>query len=85
MNEVERIQKLADAARGTLPPRFDVTDRVLHEIRHREDPSIKIFGTFAAVASLAAMLMIGWVGVEIWGSLNDPLIDMFTYATAVIS
>jgi len=84
MNELERFELLARAARSEPVPPLDVTARVLARIRPAEarraqEPPLEEVPLLAAsgLAALAATIMVV-VAVDAWAPLVDPLAGLFT-------
>jgi hypothetical protein len=71
MDEIDRLRSLDRPDKE--PPRVDVADRVLADIRScppaRLDPLLPVLATLGSSAALTAW----WLAYEAWSVLFDPL------------
>ena len=71
MDEIDRLRSLDRP--GEAPPRVDVADRVLADIRDRPparlDPLLALMAALGSSAALTAW----WLASEAWSVLFDPL------------
>ena len=85
MNEHELLKKLAGAARWDSPPPIDVTMGVLWNISvaRRPKPFDPVLGYFAAVATVAAVVVAA-AAIHAWLATDDSLLAMINSITSVI-
>ena len=77
MDNLDAIEKLAQAAREEPAPDTDVAAAVLLQIREQEEPVIATpFWVMATVSAAAAALVLA-LSVNAWAAWNDPLVAMF--------
>ncbi len=77
MKEVRLIQKMAIAANRSRAPDFDPVNRVIGEIRRREQAPFRMLGVLTTF-TVAAAVALGFLGLQAWQTLIDPLNAMLT-------
>ncbi len=83
-SEVEILRRLAAAGPPPLPPRVDVAEGVLRDIRSRRPAGRSVlWPAAAAVLSLAAVVA-AVVGVRAWLAVQEPLRAMFASVVMVM-
>ena len=86
MDDEHMIRTLAAKARAEIPPRVNVTDRVmaaLAEGRGKRRPAIDRPLAWVAACSAVAALVLALVGYAAFETLLDPLVDSFNSLTWV--
>ena len=83
MNETNRLERLAQAARGEPPPRIDVTRRVLEAIAERQPTTDWPLAILAATSSIAAAI-VAVAAVRAWLAWQDPLASLFRSLDVVL-
>ena len=85
MNEHEFLQKLAGAARWDSPPQINVAERVMRGIATARPRALDpVVGYFAFAACLAAAVLVSFA-IHSWLGMQDPLSDLVSDLSMVIS
>ena len=79
MDTLKAIEKLAQQADGEKVPAFDVTAKVLHQIKSGEAESFGIvaFELFASISAVAASV-VGYFSIGALRSITSPLMQFLT-------
>ena len=78
MDALKAIEKLVFKARSEQIPGFDVSGRVLAQIKYRESEIISFlpFDLFAGI-SVAAASIVAFFSVNVWHYITNPIINLF--------
>jgi hypothetical protein len=79
MDTLRAIEKLAKQTKGEKVPSFDVTAKVLQQIRSEEAESVGFvaFELFASVSAVAASV-VGYFSIGALRSVSSPLMQFLT-------
>jgi len=78
MDTLKAIEKLVFKARSEQILWFDVSDRVLAQIKYRESEIISFlpFDLFAGI-SVAAASIVAFFSINVWHCITNPIINLF--------
>ena len=78
MDTLKAIEKLAKHTQGEKTPSFDVTAKVLQQIRSEEAESVGFvaFELFASISAVAASV-VGYFSIGALRSVTSPLMQFF--------
>jgi len=83
MNEELVFQQACDRARGEPVPTFDVSGRVLRQIRETRTASNGPLALFAAISAAAAMIVLVYAA-DVWSTWQDPIAGLLCSAETVL-
>lgn len=83
MDELEFVERLARAARGTAPPSVDVADRVMRRLGREVAPEVDGgFSPFAVGVSAATVALL-FLAVQSFMAGRDPFVEILNMARVV--
>lgn len=83
MNELDRFEHLARAARREGAPQVDVTEAVLRRLRDRPMRADASMAVVAAASSVAAAVTAA-AAVQAWQGWQDPLVGLLCSMNTVL-
>ena len=83
MNPEERFRQLAERARLETPPRVDVANRVMAQLRSLTEENGAVVRPLAWVAafSTATAVALALLALPAWQTLNDPVVKILLSST----
>ena len=79
MDTIRAIEKLAQQTNGEKVPSFDVSAKVMQQIRAEEAESFRFvaFDLFASISAIAASV-VGYISIGALRSVSSPLMQFLT-------